>query len=345
MLQVMIRILYFAVAAGLLTACGGDNRDQWIRLSGPTMGTQYTVKLSAPTVDLKSGMLQTGIEAILENVNDQMSTYRSDSELSRFNQSPTTDWVSVSAELLEVFETAYQVSELTGGAFDITVGPLVNLWGFGPEKQNNRVPSKLELSEALRKVGYAKISTRRFPPAIKKDDQNIYVDLSAIAKGYAVDKVAEYLESYGVNDYLIEIGGDLRTKGQNANGTPWVIAVEKPATAERTIQRKIYVQDQAMATSGDYRNFFEGNGRRFSHAIDPANGTPVAHNLASVTVLNPSAMHADALATALLVLGPEDGYTLAMQQQLYAYFIIKTMDGYAEKSTPRFDQSVGRASN
>ncbi|MEE8261121.1 MAG: FAD:protein FMN transferase [Gammaproteobacteria bacterium] len=305
------------------------------------MGTTYTVKVADAPTDLSQDQLQAAIERVLEKVNDQMSTYRADSELSKLNSNNSTQWIDSSTDLLTVVEEALRVSRLTDGAFDVTVGPLVNLWGFGPDKQENQVPTQQQVTDAMSRVGYTNISTRRLPPAIRKTRRDIYIDLSAIAKGYGVDKIAEHLESLGVHNYLVEIGGDLRAKGHNAEGTPWKIGIEKPVPEQRAVQLIIQLQDQGMATSGDYRNFFEKDGQRFSHTINPRNGMPITHNLASVTVLSPTAMGADAMATALLVMGPETGYMLAKRERLAAYFINRTADGFVDRSTLQFKQSIG----
>lgn len=326
----------------LLISCSKDSpSDQLLRFSGSTMGTTYTVKVADAPTDLSQDQLQAAIERVLEKVNDQMSTYRADSELSKLNSNSSTQWIDSSADLLTVVEEALRVSRLTDGAFDITVGPLVNLWGFGPGKQENQVPTQQQITAAMSRVGYTKMSTRRSPPAIRKTRRDIYIDLSAIAKGYGVDKIAEHLESLGVHNYLVEIGGDLRAKGHNAEGTPWKIGIEKPVPEQRAVQLIIQLQDQGMATSGDYRNFFEKDGQRFSHTINPRNGMPITHNLASVTVLSPTAMGADAMATALLVMGPETGYMLAKRERLAAYFINRTADGFVDRSTLQFKQSIG----
>ncbi len=304
------------------------------------MGTTYTVKVADAPTDLSQDQLQAAIERVLEKVNDQMSTYRADSELSKLNSNSSTQWIDSSADLLTVVEEALRVSRLTDGAFDITVGPLVNLWGFGPDKQENQVPTQQQITDAMSRVGYTKISTRRSPPAIRKMRRDIYIDLSAIAKGYGVDKVAEHLESLGVHNYMVENGGDLRAKGHNADSTPWKIGIEKPVPGQRAVQLIVQLQDQGMATSGDYRNFFGKDGQRFSHTINPREGMPITHNLASVTVLSPTAMGADAMATALLVMGPETGYALAKRERLAAYFINRTADGFVDRSTPQFEQFI-----
>lgn len=322
-----------------MAGCGTDSSvDRSVVLSGATMGTTYSIKIADPPATLDSNELNRAIAVLLEQVNDQMSTYVQDSELSRFNRSRSTDWVSVSSSLVEVVEHALSVSRLTSGAFDITVGPLVNLWGFGPPEQDQTLPSDDRIQEALSYVGYRHVHTRRSPPGLKKDRPELYLNLSAIAKGYGVDKLAEHLESSGIENYLVEIGGELRGKGHNPRRQPWRVAVEKPIAETRAIQRIIALTDRSIATSGDYRNYFEHNETRFSHTIDPRTGSPVRHGLASVTVMSPTATHADAMATAFMVLGPDKGYELALQQELPALFVVKNGKGFVEKRTPEFEQ-------
>lgn len=302
------------------------------------MGTTYTVKAIQVPAEVDDSDLQPAVEQILEEINRQMSTYDRHSELSRFNDNQTTDWVTVSPALLTVIEEALRVSGLTGGAFDVTVGPLVNLWGFGPTMTEDDIPADEEITSARARVGYRHIHTQHSPSALKKDRADIAIDLSAIAKGYAVDQVAEYLESLAIANYLVEIGGELKAKGRNPQDQAWKIAIEEPTPGKRAIKRIIQITEGGLATSGDYRNFFEKDGHRYSHTLDPRTGRPVQHKLASVTVVSETAMQADAMATALLVLGPEAGYALAQREELAAFFIVINDDGFAEKSTPKFKQ-------
>jgi thiamine biosynthesis lipoprotein len=236
---------------------------------------------------------------------------------------------------------ALRVSILTEGAFDVTVGPLVNLWGFGPAPSTMEVPSEDAIRSSLSGVGYQHIHVQQSPPAIRKDRPDLQIDLSAIAKGYAVDQVAEFLESLNIPHFLVEVGGELRAKGHNAAGFPWKVAIEKPVSHEKAIHRVLYLGSHAMATSGDYRNFFETNGKRFSHTINPQTGQPVTHQLASVTVVQPSCMEADAFATAFMVLGPDEGYDLAVQEKIPALFVSRAPNGLEEKMTPELEQFLG----
>ncbi|MCP4407824.1 MAG: FAD:protein FMN transferase [Gammaproteobacteria bacterium] len=308
------------------------------RFSGSAMGTQYTVKV----VELPAAVLPTAlgedIVRLLGEVDTKMSTYRSDSELSRFNDARSTQWIPVSQEMITVVDEALRVSTMTQGAFDITVGPLVDIWGFGPTLRPERIPAKLEIDSELARVGFRHVHTRENPPALKKDLEEIYIDLSAIAKGYAVDKVADHLDGLEISNYMIEVGGELRLKGYNTHRIPWKIAVERPAPEVRAIHSVIQPGDKGVATSGDYRNYFEQEGKRYSHTIDPRSGLPIDHSLASVTVIADTAMYADAMATAFMVIGSTEGYSLAQRNNLAVFFVSKSATGFTEQATPAFSR-------
>jgi thiamine biosynthesis lipoprotein len=338
-------IVSLSISVWLLSACqSGAPQRALTELQGATMGTTYTVKMVELPAELKPERVQAEIDAILEKINRQMSTYQDDSELSQFNRSRETRWIDASEELVEVLKQAQHISVLTSGAFDVTVGPLVNLWGFGPSPGNDQVPSEQDIREAMNRVGYAALQVGSSPPAIRKDRPDLYVDLSAIAKGHAVDAVAGHLQALGIDDYMVEIGGEIQAKGRNARNTFWRIAIEKPSTGSRSLHTVVKLNDVGVATSGDYRNYFEKEGRRYSHTIDPKSGRPVTHKLASVTVVHPSTMYADAMATALMVLGPGAGYRFAEQHKLAVLFIIKSEDGFYDKATAAFGQYLASES-
>ena len=318
-----------------LIACDGGGRRQTV-LNGATMGTTYSVKIPRMPKGLERETLERDIAAILETVNAQMSTYRPDSELSRFNAGASASWVEVSPDTLAVVDEALRVSRLSGGAFDPTIGPLVDLWGFGPGGSGLRaVPSQARIEATLPATGFRHVRTTATPHAMGKDRRDIRVDLSGIAKGFGVDKVAEYLERTGVDHYLVDIGGELRGRGYNARGSVWRVGIERPA-APGTVQRVVRLGGQGLATSGDYRIFFEHDGARYSHILDARDGRPVDHGLASVTVVAPTAMQADALSTALMVLGPEAGLELARREGVAAFFIARQGDGFVETASPEF---------
>jgi thiamine biosynthesis lipoprotein len=311
-------------------------------LSGRTMGTSYHVRLDHLPRGVSADRLQAEIDARLDTVNDQMSTYRPGSELSRFNRAPADAWFAVSSATAQVVAAALKVSEQAGGAFDPTVGPLVDLWHFGPGADIGEVepPSPAAIEAAKQAVGYRSVAVRLDPPALRKHHAGTRLDLSAIAKGYAVDVIAEYLASLGVKNHLVEIGGEVRAAGESAAGRPWRVGIEKPLEDARGIYKVVALRDAALATSGGYRNFFVSDGRRYSHTIDPRTGSPVEHNLASVSVLADDCMTADAWATALMVLGPKAGYEKAKQLGLAALLLVEEDGRFMEHATPAWDDKI-----
>jgi thiamine biosynthesis lipoprotein len=301
-----------------------------LHMSGRTMGTTYNVKYrptpNTPTVK----DLQIEVDALLAEINHTMSTYDPESELSRFNRLRTTDWVPASASLRAVLKAALEIGAQSEGAFDITVGPLVNLWGFGPEVHPDRVPPERDIAAARARSGLDKITLSDTQSAIRKRRPDVFLDLSGIAKGYGVDRVAELMTAHGIDHYMVEIGGEIRVRGLKERETPWRIAIEKPLSGERSVHTMLALSDIALATSGNYRNFFEIAGRRYSHTIDPTTGWPIDNHLVSVTVLADTSMRADAWATAFQVLGPERGMAIAERINLPVLFVIER-DGQFEE--------------
>ncbi len=297
------------------------------------MGTSFSIKATKLPVKVTAAELKLQLKTILDNLNSQLSTYEPESELSKFNQSSITTWQSVSSQLMIVVQEAQRISLLTKGAFDISVAPLVNLWGFGSESMSFTAPALESIQAIQQNIGYQHLHIDPTLLQIQKDIPELSLDLSSIAKGYAVDQVALALEAAGVQDYLVEVGGEIRVKGLNNQGSKWNIAIEKPTANQRILQKVLPISDIAVATSGDYRNFFEVDGIRYSHTINPLTGQTIKHNLVSVTVLNPTAMTADALATGFMVLGFEQALLLAEQEQIAALFILKTSTGFVEKPT------------
>jgi len=308
--------------------------------NGLTMGTSYTIKLVLPTADTDRESIRTGIEKVLNDVDHRMSTYLDNSELSVVNKTQTTDKIPISEELMDLLTTALQISWFTNGAFDITVGPLVNLWGFGPVKSNPVIPPPEIIQLTLASTGYEKIKLGMNPAYIQKSEPDLYLDLSGIAKGYGVDQIADYLDTLAINSYMIEVGGEIKAKGTHTDGSHWRIGIEKPVTDQRQVERVMQLDNMGMATSGDYRNYFEIDGKRYSHIIDPANGYPVSHNLVSVSVLDESTTRADALATALIVMGPEKGIKFANDNKIAAMFIIRNENGFTEKYAGLFENFI-----
>jgi len=329
----------FVVVLILLSAVGCHRTPPMVAvITGETMGTTYTVKLAGLPESQSVGDVKAGIEKRLETVNRQMSTWRKDSEISRFNVETGTDWFPVSKETVAVVQEADRVSRLSGGAFDVTVGPLVNLWSFGPENRPRKIPDKDEIKARLRRVGFQRLSFRVDPPALKKANANLSVDLSAIAKGFGVDRIADYLDGLNLTGYMVEIGGEVRCKGTKADGGAWKIGIQSPKNRKTAPIRVVALKDRAMATSGDYRNYFEQDGRRYSHTIDPRTGRPIAHRLVSVSVVADSCMTADALATTIMVLGPVEGYNFAEKHQLFVLLIVADGQGFRMQATPSFSK-------
>jgi len=314
-----------------------DGKNTYL-FEGPIMGTTFKVTVVAENLEPSElQRLQQLIEDKLEEINQKMSHYREDSELSRFNRSDDQEPFVVSPETFEVFRSANEISLLTGGAFDVTVAPLIDLWGFGPEAIRGTLPSEEGISRARDRTGHQKLVLDAGSHSIRKLDPLVRCDLSAIAPGYAVDRVAQALAGEGFRDYLVEVGGEVRTAGMNDAGNAWRIGIERPVPGERVIQRIVPLSGMAMSTSGGYRSFYEREGVRYSHTIDPHTGRPVTHNLASVTVVDALCARADGLATGLLVLGPEEGYTLAVEHDLAVLFIVAEGDGFRERATPAFE--------
>ena len=326
----------------LLAACAPEP-EVW-RLEGATMGTTWHVTLVDPPAGLAREAAAAGVEAALERVNAQMSTYRADSEVSRFNRAVPGEWFAVSADTAAVVATALEVHEVSAGAFDITVGPLVDLWGFGAgSSAMGRVPAPEELAAAAARVGSDALRVRADPPALfKSADREI--DLSAIAKGFGVDRAALWLDGNGVANYMVEVGGEVRTRGRNPQGEKWRIGIEAPELLQQGHAiAAVALSGESVATSGDYRNYFEADGRRYSHTIDPATARPVEHALASVTVVAADCKTADALATAIDVLGPEKGLAFAEREKLAVYLLVRAGTGFESRHSPAFAPFLGTA--
>jgi thiamine biosynthesis lipoprotein len=306
-------------------------------LTGPTMGTTYNIKFV--TVDkLDEKILKEQIDQLLLDINQLMSTYIKDSELSQFNQWKSIEPFPMSLQTIEVLKEAKRLGKISGGLLDVTVGPLVNLWGFGPQSRPEKIPSDKLIQATRQLVGLEKLIIG--PTWASKTNPNLYVDLSTIAKGYAVDQITQLLQTYKIENLLVEIGGEMRLSGVKASGEAWKIAIEKPEAEQRTAQEIISIGDNAVATSGDYRIYYEQDGVRYSHLIDPNTGYPITHNVVSVTVIHPSSMTADGLATALIVMGKEKALALADKYDIAVLLITKEKDGFNEYTSNKFAQLV-----
>ncbi len=332
--------LSISVAIAFVLGVAGCNSKQSeiraFQLDGQTMGTTFGITLVGPPPSLDLSDLESAIYAELEAVELSMSTYIETSEISRFNRFGGSDWYEVSSALCSVVDTAINISRASGGAFDVTVGAIVNIWGFGPGIRSNTKPDQEQITSLLSFTGTDRIESDCMIPALRKTHGSVTIDLSAIAKGYAVDQVADLISNHGISNSLVEIGGEIRISGHNKDENAWSIAVESPILGARSVNSVIELTDTAVASSGDYRNFFMHEGKMYSHTIDPRTGYPIEHEAAAVTVIAECTMVADAWATALLVLGPDSGLRLAEQENIAALFLIRSDAGVAEKHSHAF---------
>jgi thiamine biosynthesis lipoprotein len=330
------RLLLGAAASTALAACGraGPSTDARLHLSGETMGSTWNAKLDAAGRPAEA--LADAIDAALQAVDARMSLFRPESELNALNAAAAGVPVPVSAELLAVLAAAREASAWSNGAFDVTVAPVVETWGFGVD-QRRRVPGAAEIAARCHAIDWRALHLDVGRRTVQKADAGLRVDLNGIAKGYGVDAAARALDGLGVEHYMVEVGGEVRARGRNAAGQPWQIGIEEPDAMPQRARHVVALADRAMATSGDYRIYFEQDGRRYSHEIDPATGAPIAHRLCSVTVVADDCMRADALSTALIVLGPERGPALAEASGLAALFIERVGPGrFEDRSTAAF---------
>jgi thiamine biosynthesis lipoprotein len=312
-------------------------------LQGNTMGTGWMARLGDP-LPAPLPVLRGEIEALLEAVNAEMSTWRDDSVITRFNRAEPGTAVDLPPGFAATLATALALARDTDGAYDPTVGPLVNLWGFGPDGARRTPPTEDAIAQVRARVGWQGLPVQAGGTRIVQPG-GLYLDLSSIAKGHGVDRVADHLRARGLRSAMFDIGGDLAVIGQRPDGAPWQIGIERPAEGVREVLSVVAMPaDQALATSGSYRNFFRDGGRRFAHLIDPRHAAPVTHRLVSVSVLHPRCTEADALATALAVLGPDEGMAFARARGL-AVLLLSADDAddpaaahVTEQATPGFER-------
>jgi thiamine biosynthesis lipoprotein len=318
--------------AALETTFGGD-----------TMGGTWSVKITNVPNGTTADAIYRKVAAVLDGLEGEMSTYRPGSAVARFNAQRGTDWFDVPTDVVRAVSAAEAISKESNGAFDVTVGGLVKLWGFGPaagdHRRAGRVPTDAEIDGARGHVGYQRLHARLDPPALKKDDPLTEIDLSGIGKGYAASAVAAALDGAGVENYLIAVGGELRAKGISPLGRAWRVGIEVPTPDTRRIIRQVELDNCAVSTSGDYRQFFEVNGRRYCHEIDPATGRPINHGLASVSVIHADSAFADGMATAIIVMGPERGAAVANKLGLGVLLIERGKERFETRSTAAFDKA------
>ncbi len=327
--------LAFLLVALAFMLAGCQRQAVPVYLQGATMGTSWSVTLSAPAGSKEPEALQRDIEALLLAVNQSMSTYIPDSEINQLSAAPSGEWLDLSEGFTVVLAEALAVGELSDGAYDVTVGPMVELWGFGPQRGSN-VPAEELIAQSRSLVGYSALELDQQQRRFRKGELR-ELDFSSLAKGYGVDRISELLIAAGERDFLVEIGGEVRVSGMSPRGEPWRLAIERPVLMGGAPMAALLLSQGAVATSGDYRNFFEVDGRRYSHTIDPRTGWPVQHELVSVTVIADNAMRADALATALSVLGVEDAIALARRESLAVYLVSQRGDELRVHKTPEID--------
>jgi FAD:protein FMN transferase len=311
-------------SAALLCACA----ERPLHLAGATQGTTYHITLVPQAAAPDAAPLQQAVAQRLAEIDRALSGYRDDSELSRFNRAPVGEWIDIGADLYAVLKFAERISELSGGAFDITAAPLIRLWGFGAGTTTGQVPDADAIAQARAQVGFRQLEIDPQRPRARKL-KALTIDVDGIAQGYTVDQLADLLARSGWDNYLVEVGGELRLAGHNPQGRPWRIGIETPARGFANVRPAIEGSGIAITSAGDYRDYFERDGVRYSHTIDPTSGRPAAHQLASVTVIATSATMADGLDTALEVLGPERGAALAESLGVAAYFIVRKQEGFS----------------
>jgi len=333
-----------------------------IPLRGAAQGTTYHIKIVPPPAGFDVRELRSKVEQVFAQVDEQMSTYRKDSEISKFNRAPAGEWFPVSPAVVDVVQAAHAISEKTIGAMDVTVGPLVRLWHFGPPERSARTKDKTttslandaasfrpptddELADVRKHVGYKLLASRANPPALKKSAAGLEVDLSSIASGYTIDRLAELLSERGITQFMVELGGEVRACGKREDGKPWRIAIERPVASTREMETAVPLVNAALATAGGTHKFFEFEGQRYSHIIDPATGRPVEHALASVSVAADTCLEADGWDTPLTVLGPIRGFKCAEQNGVAAMFIVPR-DGNLQaddvRMTKAWEERFGR---
>ena len=317
----------------VLAACKGSV--SVLDFAGPTMGTTFSIRAIDHSNRITDDMLRDAVEQALITTNKALSNWDSGSEVSRFNAARSTGPISVSQPLYDVARAAEDVRQASEGRFDVALGPLIELWGFGSGGQNHVAPTESQIADARARTGQGGAVVLG-DGTLRKAHADDAIFLSAIGKGYGVDAVANAIRSLGIDDFMVEIGGDLYASGRNQDGLPWQIGVETPDSRSSDLQKVVGLRNHGMATSGDYRNYFEVDGQRYSHILDAETGRPVAHQTASATVVTENAMLADAWATAMLVLGSVKGMEIAANNDLAVLFVDRTEDGFAASASPKF---------
>ncbi|HCA9779332.1 TPA: FAD:protein FMN transferase ApbE [Klebsiella quasipneumoniae subsp. similipneumoniae] len=306
-------------------------------LDGKTMGTFWRVSVIGVD-EAKAQTLRAKVQAQLDADDRLLSTWKNDSALMRFNHAADTRPWPVSEAMADIVTLSLRIGAKTHGAMDITVGPLVNLWGFGPDKQPVATPDAQAIAAAKARTGlqHLQVSNQSGRQFLQKDIPDLFVDLSTVGEGYAADHLARLMEQEGISRYLVSVGGALVSRGMNGEGKPWRVAIQKPTDRENAVQAIVDINGHGISTSGSYRNYYELDGKRISHVIDPQTGQPITHKLVSVTVIAPTALEADGWDTGLMVLGPEKAQQVVREQGLAVYMIVKEGEGFKTWMSPQF---------
>ena len=343
-----IASLRAALMAALFLLAGCDTASQATPtvLEGKTMGTSWRVSVVDITPQ-QATALQKKIQAQLDSDDWLMSTWKKDSALMRFNRSTSTAPWPVSEAMADIVTTSLRVGNKTDGVMDITVGPLVNLWGFGPEQQPIKTPTQAQIDAAKARTGlqHLTVINRAGEQFLQKDLPDLYVDLSTVGEGYAADHLSHLMEREGISRYLVSVGGALVSRGMNGKGLPWRVAVQKPTDRENAVEAVVDINGHGISTSGSYRNYYELDGKRISHVIDPRSGRPINHKLVSVTVISPTALEADAWDTGLMVLGTERAKEVVTREGLAVMMIMKEGDGFTTWMSPQFSAFLVKDKN
>ena len=328
------------VFATLLALAGCATTSQPIVLNGEGLGATWSVKLAEPPAH-SNEEIRTGVQQRVDEVARQLSRWDAQSSLGQLNNSKTQDWQPLPPTLFSALSFALRLAPDTGGAYDPTVAPLVDAWGFGIAGRRFDPPATEAIEAAQKRVGWAKVELDESMQRVRRPS-GMQIDLSSMTHGLAADEVAIYLRSRGIDRYFIDVGSEIRAAGLSHQNQAWRVGVERPPEeassdgVQSTPLRVVALRDAGIATSGNYRYYFDFGGRRYSHRLDPRTGAPITHPLASVTVIDPQCAHADALATALTVLGPDEGLDYARRHDIAALFVVRTPQGVEERMTPQF---------
>lgn len=328
----VIRPVGVVALATALTGCF-NSAEPVSEIYGSTMGSTYSIKWIGSELSPEPAEVMSSVDALLEEFESVASTWRPTSELSRFNAAPAGTCQVMPQAILDIVVLAEDLHQKSEGRFDLTLAPLLRLWGFHGDGGSQKVPSEQQLAEAVALTGHEHLHVR--DGQLCKDTA-LQIDINGIAAGYMVDQVVEHLADMGIKDYMVEITGELKADGNKPGGRPWRIAIEEPRDDSRVAQVILPLRGYSVSTSGDYRNYFEHEGHRYSHTFDPVTGKPVLHDLAAVTVLHPSAAWADGMSTVLLVMGSQSGWEYAVKHELPVLFVIRKGDGFVSRSTPQF---------